>query len=110
MIEERRKREFLLSGLLTLCRCGFDGENVSTLKEAISSDSSPESLRQQLHADNYKVCPVSHKIWFLALSINGQLAVSHHLFPALVPFLETDVDPFPSQPGLLFRVGGWRYS
>jgi hypothetical protein len=100
LLEERREQD-VFTPRLSFCTCIFRVPDPPTLTTQLSSS---EDVRKQLHADSYKLCPICYKIQFLERSRNGQLAVSRRLFPDLVPFLEAELDPFLSQPGLPFQL------
>ncbi len=98
---EQRQQLNALKPTQTLCTCRFEiTESLETTPEPMSR----KEWKKQLHADSYKICLECRGLQFLALSRAGQLAVLRKIAPQVVPFVETEFDPFHTEPELPIKL------
>ena len=103
---EQRQQLNTLNPTRTLCTCRFEIPEPSEA-ECFPQPMSRQEWKKQLIADSYKICQHRQGLRFLDLSRVGQLAALRRIAPQVIPFVETEFDPFHTEPELL-RASDYR--
>ncbi|CZR56795.1 uncharacterized protein PAC_06684 [Phialocephala subalpina] len=103
---EQRQQLNALNPTRGICTCRFEIPESSETEAKLMSR---HEWKKQLHADSYKTCLQCRGLRFLELSRAGQLEVLRRIAPQVVPFVESEFDPFHTNPELPIKLGASDY-